>query len=1241
MISPLPLYMIHKKIKLSKKNVSVITCLTVILLITSVNGFLNLIMPFLNSDKSVNYYEPKTSDYWNFVGTTISIDNDWVSINATYDWCNGAGTVGDPYIIENVTIDAQNSGSCILIQNSIDYFIIRNCTLIDGGESSLDSGIKLDNVQNGLILNNTCYNARCGIVAQSSSNNVVRENIIYGSSFVGIYMYYGSNNDAINNKITGSYRGLSIFRASNMNFSQNVMENTGIHVYYNIESQLSTNYIDTSNLISGKSVYFYANEENLDNSNFTDPGQIILSNCDNVTLSGFDLKNTNIGIQLLYCDNGQVFGNNLTDNSRFGIYVREGNYNNITNNNLRSNIYGIELDDKCLNNTIDDNTFLYGSTGIYISSVSENNTIINNNLTQCSTGIRVSNCANNIIESNDIIDSTGFGIYIDSGASTNHFIRNKIEGSNLNGIYLSSNGDSNEFRENSIEDSGNAGVYITSGDCEDNIFIQNSFIQNTRHVNDLGTDNYYNNTVIGNYWDNYTGVDADDDGIGDTIHLIQTSTTIYDYLPIWNDGFDIPVPIHVKNNWSETVATYDWVTGSGTWTDPYVIEDITIDAQGSGSGILIENTNEYFIIRNCTIYDTSQWNYVTEGYDAGIKLHNTNNGTIYNNTIYDTEYAGIYLDHADNNTIYENILYQNDIWGIDNHWCYYNRIINNTVSANFVDIGFYNCENMTLRDNQMQLSGFYFRASTLLQANSHYIPPSNTLNGKTLYYYKNQNYLSSTDFQNPAQIILVNCHNSSISDIEFSHAYRPIDLHYSDDNTIQNCNFTSNNDNSIQFIYSEGNIIQNNRFGDGDSVVMDDHSSYNIVRNNEFLGSGNSIMVMDYSSYNQIYDNVIDGGSRGVYLVSYASSNVIFGNNISNLWFYGVYILGFSSLNQVYDNTITSCDREGIRIENSDSNIIRENRIVSNELGILVNSGSSLNGCYNNTLLSNVKHAQDDGVNNFWNITTIGNYWDNYTGVDADDNLIGDIAHPISGSAASFDYLPIWEDGDDLGPTISITSPSIDSYHINPPTIQVSITDISEVNETWYMVIGSGINHTFTGTSFEVNVTSWTNHIDGPITIRIYANDTYGNLAFEDLSINKDTTNPQILINEPLEGTEFGDEPPSFNLTIIESNIYQLWFKINDSSTSHFISVVSGNNVFAMDSSVWDAIPDGYVLISFFANDTLGNSGTISVTIIKDTSTSPPPGSPSGIPGYDLGLLISIISIISVIIIAKRRKLLD
>ncbi|MBY9004638.1 MAG: hypothetical protein KGD73_11740, partial [Candidatus Lokiarchaeota archaeon] len=101
--------MIYKKFKLSKKIVLTTTCLSVMMLIISANGFLYIATPFLNSDNSIKEDGPKTSGSWNFVGTTISIDNNWTTVNATYNWCNGAGIVGDPYIIENVTIDAQDS----------------------------------------------------------------------------------------------------------------------------------------------------------------------------------------------------------------------------------------------------------------------------------------------------------------------------------------------------------------------------------------------------------------------------------------------------------------------------------------------------------------------------------------------------------------------------------------------------------------------------------------------------------------------------------------------------------------------------------------------------------------------------------------------------------------------------------------------------------------------------------------------------------------------------------------------------------------------------------------------------------------------------------------------------------------------------------------------------------------------------------------------------------------------------
>ena len=52
---------------------------------------------------------------------------------------------------------------------------------------------------------------------------------------------------------------------------------------------------------------------------------------------------------------------------------------------------------------------------------------------------------------------------------------------------------------------------------------------------------------------------------------------------------------------------------------------------------------------------------------------------------------------------------------------------------------------------------------------------------------------------------------------------------------------------------------------------------------------------------------------------------------------------------------------------------------------------------------------------NYWYdpINKIGNYWDNYTGTDTDDNERGDIPHDIHGDGNRQDLYPIYEDGPD------------------------------------------------------------------------------------------------------------------------------------------------------------------------------------------------------------------------------------
>jgi parallel beta-helix repeat protein len=325
--------------------------------------------------------------------------------------------------------------------------------------------------------------------------------------------------------------------------------------------------------------------------------------------------------------------------------------------------------------------------------------------------------------------------------------------------------------------------------------------------------------------------------------------------PIFIDDSD------TNYNWSKTAAENDWCSGSGSWTDPYVIENVTIDGQGSGNCIEIKNSNTYFIVQNCSIYNSG-----SPLGNAGIKLDIVDNGKIINNNCSDNNYCGIHLWHSNNNTLSGNTANNNGYYGI------------------WIDCGNKN----TLLGNTMNFCGISLDGS-LLELASHSIDDTNLVNNKPLYYYTNEVHLGPDNFTNVGQIFLINCCNSIISGINISDG--------SDNNTLS------------------GNTANNNKIG----------------------------MILSVSNNNTLSGNTINNNSYGILLISNNNNNKIFLNNFFN-----------------------------------------------NEI-----------------------NAEDNGINNKWDNGTIGNYWDNYDGVDANDDGIGDTPYLISGTAGSQDNFPIWSDGDE------------------------------------------------------------------------------------------------------------------------------------------------------------------------------------------------------------------------------------
>ena len=143
---------------------------------------------------SENEKKIKNSDFWDLTGTQIDIDDsvptkDWAYTALNYDWCTGKGTWMDPYVIENVTIDGLRSGNCIRIKNSNVFFIIRNCILFNASSGGTDGGIKLEDTNNGILINNNCsYNGGSGISIISCNNNTFMGNIANNNGEYGIYV---------------------------------------------------------------------------------------------------------------------------------------------------------------------------------------------------------------------------------------------------------------------------------------------------------------------------------------------------------------------------------------------------------------------------------------------------------------------------------------------------------------------------------------------------------------------------------------------------------------------------------------------------------------------------------------------------------------------------------------------------------------------------------------------------------------------------------------------------------------------------------------------------------------------------------------------------------------------------------------------------------------------------------------------------------------------------------------------
>ncbi|MFW9819285.1 MAG: NosD domain-containing protein [Candidatus Thorarchaeota archaeon] len=144
--------------------------------------------------------------------------------------------------------------------------------------------------------------------------------------------------------------------------------------------------------------------------------------------------------------------------------------------------------------------------------------------------------------------------------------------------------------------------------------------------------------------------------------------------------------IHIKNNWSDAKAA-GICTGNGTPSNPYLIEDLEIDGGAVGSCILIENSDDHFTILNC-FFNNSKDDFMLE--EAGIKLVNSSNGQLINNTFSNPGGTGIFFYLSNDTTLIGNSLKSNLEAGFRVVFChnihaYLNNFRGSSINVFFMD----------------------------------------------------------------------------------------------------------------------------------------------------------------------------------------------------------------------------------------------------------------------------------------------------------------------------------------------------------------------------------------------------------------------------------------------------------------------------------------------------------------------------------------------------------------------------
>lgn len=463
---------------LEDNSMKTIVYVIVMFLITPVFG-VSAYQELNNSQK----LSPSLSEDILFVGG--SGPNNYTSIQSAIDDANDGDTVyvyndSSPYL-EQITIYKEIK----LIGED------KETTVVEYGGSHVITLQKNNIVVSNLYITG---DATRGVVFESNGN-IINNNIFRGNYF-SLYDYDGANSNIItNNIILSGYMWIN-------GYDYIITNNTCFHSGINIQSVGHTIENNTNN---GKPILFLKNIQDLKVTD--DPGQIILFNCENITIQDKVITDTYTAIYLRNSHNCLIDNNTLQGNRGYDLSLIQSYSNYITKNIVGTSYDGSIRISSSDNNYIISNSISSEYEGILLSG---SNNLIHNNVFESgdySSAISLWGAINNTISCNTIVSTQtyyeyGYGqISLYGDCLYNKIINNTITTDyteNVDGITLDEYCKYNILSGNIINNFI-AAIYLDSF-CQFNL-ITNNNLYNNRDGIVLSTsknNEIYHNHIVNN-----------------------------------------------------------------------------------------------------------------------------------------------------------------------------------------------------------------------------------------------------------------------------------------------------------------------------------------------------------------------------------------------------------------------------------------------------------------------------------------------------------------------------------------------------------------------------------------------------------------------------------------------------------------------------------------------------------------------------------------------------------------------